>query len=189
MSLMCLLFSLHTRWLWNIFLPLFKMFYFRHIFCVHFLCKDSWVFFSVMSVILDIQSADRQTLFFNILTPHKETIMEDYLVSFLNAVHLHFWRQKVAQRSCLNVSWYLFSLLSEILLSETKLVSWVICVFLKPLQWGFYGYILKRGTTRNDLQRTRNDLKWPTMSKERLETTHNEQETTYNDLNLPTTSK
>ena len=36
---------------------------------------------------------------------------------------------------------------------------------------GEKGYLLKRGTTRNDLQR-------PTTSIKRPETTHNEQETT-----------
>ena len=37
------------------------------------------------------------------------------------------------------------------------------------------GYLIKRGTTWNDLELTRNDLKWPTA-------TYNEQETTCNDL-------
>ena len=52
-------------------------------------------------------------------------------------------------------------------------------------------YLLKRGTTWNDLkrarndltdlQRARNDLKWPTTSKKRPEMAYNEQETTWND--------
>ena len=60
------------------------------------------------------------------------------------------------------------------------------------LKW----YLLKRGTTRNDLQRpektcNKQETTWkqPTTSKKRLETTHKEEDTTYNDLNLPTTSK
>ena len=66
-------------------------------------------------------------------------------------------------------------------------------------------YLLKPGTTWNDLQRVRNDLKQLTMCKKRPETIYHEQETTcneqettwnnsqrvtiYNDLNTPTTSK
>ena len=52
-------------------------------------------------------------------------------------------------------------------------------------------YLLKPGTTWNDLkrarndltdlQRARNDLKWPTTSKKRPEMTYNEQETIYNE--------
>ena len=44
-------------------------------------------------------------------------------------------------------------------------------------------------TTWNDLQRARNDMKWPLTRKKRPETTHNEKDTTYNHLNIPTTSK
>ena len=44
------------------------------------------------------------------------------------------------------------------------------------------GYLLKRGTTWNDLKR-------PTMSKKWVETTYNEQETTWNDLKQPRASK
>ena len=43
-------------------------------------------------------------------------------------------------------------------------------------------YLLKRGTTWNDLKRARNDLKGPTTSKKWPEATYNEQETTWNDL-------
>ena len=39
-------------------------------------------------------------------------------------------------------------------------------------------YLLKQGTTWNNLQQTRNDLKWPT-------TTYNKQEMTWNDLQQP----
>ena len=42
--------------------------------------------------------------------------------------------------------------------------------------------LLKRGTTWNNLERARNDMKRPTVSKKRPEPTYNKQETTWNDL-------
>ena len=44
-------------------------------------------------------------------------------------------------------------------------------------------------TISNDLQQTRNDLKWPARRKKWPKTTHNKYETTYNDMKLSTTSK
>ena len=71
-----------------------------------------------------------------------------------------------------------------------------MCTFCSSFCCTYFSYLLKRGTTWNDLQRARNNLKWPTTSKKRPETTYNEQKISWDDLqwarnNLkrPTTSK
>ena len=75
-------------------------------------------------------------------------------------------------------------------------VFWPSSKFIRIYSTSHDTYLLKRGTTWNDLQRARKNLKQPRTSKKRPEMTYNKQETTWNnlervrnDLEQPTTRK